>query len=122
MILNWTPHFSGRGKEWVLELEGAEGELGRCYRAGKRQWEAWAEVRDERLSHFGSYPSQAMERLEAELDRRSIGLFGVDEIEFHDHPEETWRELAAVTRRRRRAARHFRALLTAEEREAEGGR
>jgi hypothetical protein len=61
---------------------GLLGEIGGCYYLGGGQYRAWASIAGELISaHHTSYPG-AMRLLERQLDRRSIGLFGDDDVEF----------------------------------------
>lgn len=60
----------------------ADDRLAVCAYVGPRTWEARFWVGYDSVKAVGSSMAVAMRRLEAELDRQSIGLFGADAIAF----------------------------------------
>ncbi len=69
------------GPAWSLEgLPRAE-DCGVARRHGKR-FIANATINGHYLSHCAGQVLVAIERLNREMDRRSIGLFGVDDLSF----------------------------------------
>lgn len=91
MTLTWEP-YEIRGKIlWQLNVQGFEspyrprGGIGHVGHWEGRQWRAEAQVgfdvsQSVRVS-AGSFHA-ARKALEREIDRRSIGWFGVDDVEF----------------------------------------
>lgn len=82
MILTWKstvcPIFGD-----AFELHGLrDGESASCRRHGVGKFIANAFIGGRYLSHVARTKASAMARLEKEIDRRSIGLFGVDDVTF----------------------------------------
>lgn len=85
-------HRAPRGKRYVLRSaaipKGAaspvcnDDRVAACAYMGNRTWVATFWLNYETLSFHGGTAISAMSRLEAELDKRSIGLFGVDRVTF----------------------------------------
>lgn len=93
--LTWSPEpdrLSPKGLRYVLRSPTypmhhfsplcADDRLGVCGYAGPRKWEAHFFVGYDAIKADGHTAAVAMSRLEKELDKRSIGIFGADVIEF----------------------------------------
>lgn len=82
MILTWkeqdSPIFG-----FVFEMQGLrEGESASAHRRGPNSYYAHAFIGGRYLGHCARTMKSAMKRLEREIDKRSIGLLGVDDVTF----------------------------------------
>jgi DNA invertase Pin-like site-specific DNA recombinase len=94
LVLTWERSDLGDMKRWVLSAPGyaspyrnerdpVPGRIGHCSYHGDRRWHAEAQTGwDQCANATGGTRRAAMRRLEVDLDRRAIGMFGVDCIEF----------------------------------------
>jgi hypothetical protein len=83
MILTWKKQEDAifGNIMWLRGLK--EGESATAYRRGSYRYHAHAFIGGRYMSHCARTVQSAMKRLEAEIDRRSIGLFGVDDVTFN---------------------------------------
>jgi hypothetical protein len=72
---------------WLRGLK--EGESATVHRRGYGKYFAHAFIGGRYLSHTARTMASAMKRLEAEIDRRSIELLGVDDVTFSKEKEES---------------------------------
>ncbi len=63
-----------------------EAHIASAYKRGDGTWHAHAFIKGRYLSHCGSAAKTAMRRLQKEIDRRSIDLFGEDVVWFVGGP------------------------------------
>ena len=85
-------HWAPSGKRYVLRSPSlpkgsmsplcADDRVGCCSWDGKRRWRAAFWIDYDEIYFVCGTPRSAMNALERELCKRSIGLFNVDDIEF----------------------------------------
>lgn len=83
MILTWTLHHSpltGKGLLLTGLPEGASASV--YFGFGDGRFVAHAFIGGRYLNHRAGTHDAARKRLEREIDKRSIGLLGVDDVEF----------------------------------------
>jgi hypothetical protein len=79
----WVLVAPGYSSPYRGELDRQPGTIGHCAHHGGRRWRAEAQTGwDQCARADGGTQRTAMRRLEVELDKRSIGMFGVDDITF----------------------------------------
>lgn len=83
MQLTWIAYKDAVfGPAYRLDGLPKPGDCAVARRQGNRRFIANAFIRDRYLSHTAPTLKLAICRLEAEIDRRSIGLLGVDDVTF----------------------------------------
>ncbi len=83
LVLTWQPYTDEIfGPAYTLNGLPDSRSSGAAYRSLAGHWVAHAFIDGAYLNHKGRTAGTAMKRLEREIDKRSIGLFGLDTISF----------------------------------------